>query len=86
MTKSKHRHLLKNIEKGYHILRKKVKVFLNFLEITYEMKKGMLFCLSHKYKRVEKTNLLHISVSTSKNFLNCRNRPMIPKQTMTKNQ
>ena len=33
------------------------------------MKKGMLFGLSHKEKRVKKKNLLHFSVFTSKNFV-----------------
>ena len=50
------------------LFEKKGEAFLNFLEITYEIKKGMLFCLSHRDKRVEITNLLHFLVSTSKNF------------------
>ena len=33
------------------------------------MKKGMLFGLSHGEKGIKKTNLLHFSVSTLKNFL-----------------
>ena len=33
------------------------------------MKKGMLFGLSHREKRVKKMNLLHFLVSTLKNFL-----------------
>ena len=32
------------------------------------MKKGMLFGLSHRKKRVKKINLLHFPVFTSKNF------------------
>ena len=33
------------------------------------MKKGTLFSLSHREKRVKKMNLLHFPVSTLKNFL-----------------
>ena len=33
------------------------------------MKKGMLFGLSHKEKRVKKINLLHFPVFTSKSFV-----------------
>ena len=33
------------------------------------MKKGMLFGLSHREKRVKKINLLHFPVFTSKNFV-----------------
>ena len=33
------------------------------------MKKGKLFGLSHREKRVKKMNLLHFLVSTLKNFL-----------------
>ena len=33
------------------------------------MKKGMLFGLSHREKRVKKMNLLHFLVFTLKNFL-----------------
>ena len=33
------------------------------------MKKGMLFGLSHRGKRVKKINLLHFSVFTSKKFV-----------------
>ena len=33
------------------------------------MKKGMLFGLSHRQKRVKKINLLHFPVFTSKNFV-----------------
>ena len=33
------------------------------------MKKGMLFGLSHREKRVKKINLLHLAVFTSKNFV-----------------
>ena len=33
------------------------------------MKKGLLFGLSHRDKRVEKMNLPHFSVSTLENFL-----------------
>ena len=33
------------------------------------MKKGMLFGLSHREKRVKKMNLLHFPASTLKNFL-----------------
>ena len=33
------------------------------------MKKGMLFCFSHREKRVKKINLLHFPVFTSKNFV-----------------
>ena len=33
------------------------------------MKKGTLFGLSHREKRVEKINLLHFPVFTSKNFV-----------------
>ena len=33
------------------------------------MKKGMLFGISHREKRVKKINLLHFPVFTSKNFV-----------------
>ena len=33
------------------------------------MKKGMLFGLAHREKRVKKINLLHFPVFTSKNFV-----------------
>ena len=33
------------------------------------MKKGMLFGLSHREKRVKKINLAHFPVFTSKNFV-----------------
>ena len=33
------------------------------------MKRGMLFGLSHREKRVKKINLLHFPVFTSKNFV-----------------
>ena len=33
------------------------------------MKKGMLFGLSHREKRVKKINLLHFQVFSSKNFV-----------------
>ena len=33
------------------------------------MKKGMLFGLSHREKRVKKISLLHFPVFTSKNFV-----------------
>ena len=33
------------------------------------MKKGMVFGLSHREKRVKKINLLHFQVFTSKNFV-----------------
>ena len=33
------------------------------------MKKGMLFGLSHREKKVKKINLLHFPVFTSKNFV-----------------
>ena len=50
------------------------------------MKKGMLFKLSHREKRVKKMNLLHFPASTLKNFLilelpkpftDCWNRSLI---------
>ena len=43
-----------------------VKAFLHFLKITYLMKKGILFGLSHREKRVKE---LHFPVFTSKNFV-----------------
>ena len=43
-----------NIEKGYPFFRKKGKDFLHFLKITYWLKKGMLFGLSPREKRVKK--------------------------------
>ena len=50
---------------------KKGKAFLHFLKITYYIKKGMLFGLSHSEKRVKKVNLLQFPVCdfTWKNFV-----------------
>ena len=48
---------------------KKGKAFLHFLKVKYQMKKGMLFDLSQREKRVKKINLLHFPVFTSKNFV-----------------
>ena len=36
------------------------------------MKKGMLFGISHREKRVKKINLLHFPVFTSKHFVNLK--------------
>ena len=66
VTKSKHRHLVANIEKGTLFEKK---AFLFFLEITYQRKKGMLFVFLIEIKKGKKTNLLHFSVSTSKHLL-----------------
>ena len=61
VTNSKHHRLVTNIEKGY--------AFIKFLKITFKMKKGMLFSLSHRERRVKKMNLLHFPIFASKNFV-----------------
>ena len=56
---------------------KKEKAFLHFLKITYYMKTGMLFGLSHSEKRVKMINLLHFPVCdfTWKNFVILNRKP-----------
>ena len=64
VTKSKHHRLVTNIEEGYPFFTKKGKAFIEFLKITFKMKKGMLFGLSHREKRLKKINLIHFPVFT----------------------